>query len=92
MQGISAGQCPALLYSDKRRPGFTLSMRVQPIISFISPLNTAYNPRPLIIFLPLFFWKQNELYLPDPTGSRPVLLAAVLGRLFWAGTVFANVP
>ncbi len=28
----------------------------------------AYNPRPLIIFY--HFWKQNELYLPDPTGSR----------------------
>ncbi|MGU0160514.1 hypothetical protein ACVXHB_09625 [Escherichia coli] len=26
-----------------------------------------------------------------PTGSRPVLLAAVLGRLFWTGTVFADV-
>lgn len=32
-----------------------------------------------------------RLYLPDPTGSRPVLLAAVLGRLFWTGTVFADV-
>lgn len=39
----------------------------------------------MIIFY--HFWKQNELYLPDPTGSRPVLLAAVLGRLFWTGTV-----
>ena len=57
-------------------------------------LSISLSFRLIIPGLGLFFyhfWKQTELYLPDPTGSRPVLLAAVLGRLFWTGTVFADV-